>query len=124
MTPKMKEDAKKMKEISKEIRFLCRNNIKTTMELFLYKNLVKDELKKQMRIRNTLRRKRQKETNPAVRQKICDEILDLSDKIKYLKQEVVYSDRIENQSKEIKDNMKEIELIENEKIKKKGELEK
>lgn len=124
MTPKMKEDAKKMKEISKEIRFLCRNNIKTTKELFLYKNLVKDELKKQMRIRNTLRRKRQKETNPAVRQKICDEILDLSDKIKYLKQEVVYSDRIENQSKEIKDNMKEIELIENEKIKKKGELEK
>lgn len=124
MTPKMKEDAKKMKEISKEIRFLCRNKIKTTKDLFLYKNLVKDELKKQMKVRNTLRRKRQKETNPDIRQNLCNEILDLSDKIKYLKQEVVYSEKIENQSQDIKENMKEIQKEENEKIRKKGELEK
>ena len=125
MTPKMKKDAKKMKEISNEIRFLCRNKIKTTKDLFLYKNLVQDELKKQMKARNTLRRKRQKEENVEVRQKLCDEILDLSDKIKYLKSEVVYSEKIENQSQKIKDDMKELQREEKEeKIRKKGEIEK
>lgn len=125
MTPKMKEDAKKMKEISNEIRFLCRNKIKTTKDLFLYKNLVQDELKKQMKARNTLRRKRQKEENVEVRQKLCDEILDLSDKIKYLKSEVVYSEKIENQSQKIKDDMKELQREEKEeKIRRKGEIEK
>lgn len=125
MTPKMKEDAKKMKEISNEIRFLCRNKIKTTKDLFLYKNLVQDELKKQMKERNTLRRKRQKEENVEVRQKLCDEILDLSDKIKYLKSEVVYSEKIENQSQKIKDDMKELQREEKEeKIRRKGEIEK
>lgn len=125
MTPKMKEDVKKMKEISNEIRFLCRNKIKTTKELFLYKNLVQDELKKQMKARNTLRRKRQKEENVEVRQKLCDEILDLSDKIKYLKSEVVYSEKIENQSQKIKDDMKELQREEEEeKIRRKGEIEK
>lgn len=124
MTPKMKEDAKKMKEISNEIKFLGRNKIKTTQDLFSYKNLVEDELKKQMKARNTLRRKRQKEENPEIRQKLCDEILDLSDKIKYLKQEVRYSEKIEEQNREIKEDMRELQKRENEeKSKKKGELE-
>ena len=120
----MKEDAKKMKEISNEIKFLGRNKIKTTQDLFSYKNLVEDELKKQMKARNTLRRKRQKEENPEIRQKLCDEILDLSDKIKYLKQEVRYSEKIEEQNREIKEDMRELQKRENEeKSKKKGELE-
>ena len=125
ITPKMREDIKEMDEISNGIRFLCRNKIKTTKELFSYKNLVQDELKNQMRKRNTLRRKRQKENNPEIRQKLCDEILELSDKIKYLKQEVEYSEKIENQSQKIKENIKELNQKEDEeKIRKKGELEK
>lgn len=125
MTPKMREDAKKIKQISNEIKFLCRNKIKTTKDLFSYKNLVQDELKSQMKVRNTLRRKRQKENNPEIRQLLCDEILELSNKIKYLKQEVVYSEKIENQNQRIKENMKEIQEKEKEeKNRKKGELEK
>lgn len=125
MTPKMKEESKKMKEISNEIKFLCRNKIKTTQELFSYKNLVQDELKKQMKIRNTLRRKRQKETNPKTRQELCNEILDLSNKINYLKKEVVYSEEIEKQNQKIKTNFNELQKKENEeKVKKKGELQK
>ncbi len=125
MTPKMREDVKKMKEISNEIKFLCRNKIKTAKELFSYKNLVQDELKKQMRIRNTLRRKRQKETNPKIRQELCDKILDLSGKIKYLKKEVVYSEKIEEQNQKIKTNFNELQKKENEeKIKKKGDFQK
>ncbi len=125
MTPKMREDVKKMKEISNEIKFLCKNKIKTTKELLSYKNLVQDELKKQMKVRNTLRRKRQKETNPKIRQELCDEILDLSNKISYLKKEVVYTEKIEEQNHKIKMNVNELQKKEKEeKSKKKGELEK
>ena len=124
MTPKMRENAKKIKQNSDEIRFLCRNKIKTTRELFLYKKLVQDELKKQMKARNTLRRKRQKEEKAEIRQKLCDEILDLSDKIKYLKQEVVYCEKIEEQSQEIKNDIKELQKKEEQnKTRRKGEIE-
>lgn len=125
MTQKMREDVKKMKEISNEIKFLCRNKIKTTKELLSYKNLVQDELKKQMKVRNTLRRKRQKETNPKIRQELCDKILDLSNKISYLKKEVVYTEKIEEQNQKIKMNVNELQKKEKEeKSKKKGEIEK
>jgi hypothetical protein len=126
VTPKMREEIKKMNEITNEIRFICRNKIKNTDELFLYKNGVQDELKKQMKKRNTLRRKRQNEKEPEIRQKLCDDILELSSKIKYLKQEVVYSEKIEEHTKEIKNTLKEIQEQEQDKkkSKEKGEVSK
>lgn len=127
MTPEMRREIKKMEEISNEIKFLCRNKIKTTKELFSYKKLVTDELKNQMKSRNTLRRKRQKENSPEKKQRLCDEILELSNKIKYLKQEVVCCEKIEEQTQKIKTNLKEIEQNEQEKESKKikeGEIEK
>lgn len=126
ITPEMRKDIKKMEEISDEIKFLCRNKIKTTKELFSYKELVTDELKNKMKERNTLRRKRQKEKEPEKRQKLCDDILDLSDKIKYLKQEVVYCEKIEEQNQKIKQNIKDMEEKEEnqEKSKRKGDIQK
>lgn len=125
ITPKMREDIKKMNKISDEIKFLCRNKIKTTEELFSYKNLIQEELKTQMKTRNSLRRKRQKEDVPEIRQKLCAEILELSNKIKYLKQEVVFCENIEEQSKKIKENFKEFQDEEKkENIRKKGDLQK
>ena len=107
------------------MRFLCRNKIKTTKELFSYKNLVNDELKNQISQRNTLRRKRQKEDVPEIRQTLCEQILETSNKIKYLKQEVVCIERIENQTQKIKQEMQEMEKQQNqEKTKTKGEIEK
>lgn len=125
MSPEMRLEVKKMDEISNQIKFLCRNKIKTTKELFLYKELAKDELKNQMKFRNTLRKKRQKEKNPEKRQKLCDEILDLSGKIKYLRKEVEFCVKIEEQSQKIKSNLKEIQEKEEEEeiTKKKGEME-
>ena len=62
-----------------------------------------------------VRRKRQKENDPEERQKLCEEILVLSDKINYLKQEVVYCEKIEEQNKVIKTNLKEMQENEREK---------
>ena len=86
---------------------------------------VTDELKSQVKSRAILRRKRQKEKKPELKQKLCDEILDLSDKIKYLKQEVINCEKIEEQTKKIKDNLRQMqEQEEQDKSRKKGDLEK
>ena len=126
ITPEMREEIKKLNETSNQIKFLCRNKIKTTEELFEYKNLVQDELKNQIKIRNSLRRKRQKEKEPDIRQKLCDDILELSNKIKYLKQEVNYSEKIEEQTQKIKTTLKEIQEQgqDKKKIKEKGDFSK
>ena len=127
ITPDMRKEINKMNEFASEIKFLCRNKIKTTEELFSYKKSVTDELKFQMKTRNTLRRKRQKEDDPEKKQELCDEILELSDKIKYLKQEVVYCEKIEEQNKKIKNNLKEMqeeqEKPDERNLKKKGDFE-
>ena len=114
MTPKMREAVKKVKQVSNETRFLCSKKIKTTEELFSYKNSLTEELKTQMKIRNTLRRKRQKEKSPEEKQKLCDEILILSDKIKFIKEEFELCKKIEERTPEIKENMKEMQEKENE----------
>lgn len=125
LTPEQRAESKKLDEFSDDMRFLCRNKIKTTKELFSYKNLVNDELKNQISQRNTLRRKRQKENVPEIRQTLCEQILETSNKIKYLKQEVVCIERIENQTQKIKQEIQEMEKQQNqEKTKTKGEIEK
>jgi len=73
-----------------------------------------------MKSRSALRRKRQKENDPEVKQKLCDDILDLSDKIKFLKQEVVYCDNVKTRTLKMKSNLIEME----EKAKEKAEQEK
>ena len=125
LTPEQRAESKKLDEFSDDMRFLCRNKIKTTKDLFSYKNLVNDELKNQISKRNSLRRKRQKENNPEIRQTLCDEILEISNKIKNLKQEVVCIERIENQTQKIKQDIQEMEEQQKqEKNKKRGEIEK
>ena len=105
----MKKEVKKMEEMSNEIKFLCRNKIKTTKELFSYKDFIIDELKLEMKKRNSLRRKRQKTENAEERQKLCDEILVLSNKIEKLRREVVYCNNIEERTKRMENNIKETE---------------
>lgn len=123
ISPELRKEIKNMNEISEEIRFLCKNKIKTIKDLSEYKVLVINELKIQMKNRNSLRRKRQNEKDSVIRQKLCDDILDLTDKINYLKQEAMYCEKIESQNQKIKINMKALQNKEvEEKIKRKENL--
>ncbi len=123
MSETMKQEIKKLDQTSTEIKFLCRNEIKTTKELFSYKNALAEELNILFKERLALRRKKYKQENPEQRQKICDEILVLSSKINYLKSEVVICERIEKRTDTMKNNIKEIEKKENEIRKERGKNE-
>ena len=118
MSAEMRKDIKKMDVISNEIKFLCRNEIKTTEELFLYKKETIDKINKKMHTRTILRRKRQKTANEEERQKLCNDILALSNSIFELKKEVGYCQDIEEQTQKMKRNINDME--ENKKESEKG----
>lgn len=114
MSAEMRKDIKKMDVISSEIKFLCRNNIKTTEELFLYKKETIDKMNKKMHTRTILRRKRQKTTDTEERQKLCNDILALSNSIFELKKEVGYCEDIEERTQKMKENINDIDEKEKE----------
>ena len=118
MSSEMRKDIKKMDVISNEIKFLCRNEIKTTEELFLYKKETIDKINKQKHTRTLLRRKRQKNPNEEERQTLCNDILALSNSIFELKKEVGYCQDIEERTQKMKRNINDME--ENKKESEKG----
>lgn len=109
ITQEMRNDISKMEVISEEVKFLCRNNIKTTQELVLYQKNVIDKLKEQMQARSTLRRKKQKITSVDEKQKLYADILAISNRIVNLKREVQYCKDIEERTNKMKYNIKEME---------------
>lgn len=109
LSDRMKKEIKKMNETSEDIRFLCRNEIKTTKELFIYKEELLEELNNQFTSRNRLRRKKEKTQSQVEKQKLYDEILTLSNKINFLKSEVMICERIEKSTINMKENIREME---------------
>lgn len=109
LSENMKKEVRKMEQMSNEIKFICRNKIKSTDELFSYKKNLAEELNNQMKERCKLRRNREKCQDSEERQKICNEILVISDKINYLKKEVKLCEDVRKRNITMKENIREIE---------------
>lgn len=109
LSENMKKEVRKMEQMSNEIKFICRNKIKSTDELFSYKKNLVEELNNQMKERCKLRRNREKCQNSEEGQKICNEILVVSDKINYLKKEVKLCEDVRKRNITMKENIREIE---------------
>ena len=109
LSENMKKEVRKMKQMSNEIKFICRNKIKSTDELFSYKKNLAEELNNQMKERCKLRRNRENCQDSEERQKICNEILVVSDKINYLKKEVKLCEDVRKRNITMKENIREIE---------------
>lgn len=109
LSENMKKEVRKMEQMSNEIKFICRNKIKSTDELFSYKKNLAEELNNQMKERCKLRRNREKCQDSEERQKICNEILVVSDKINYLKKEVKLCEDVRKRNITMKENIRKIE---------------
>ena len=119
----MLEEIKKMDKYSKEIRFLCKNNIESLQELSSYKKSVildKKELKTQ---RENLWRKNKKVQNDEEKQNNITKINILRDEIKKLTQEINLINDIETTIPKIKEKINEIENNKEEKVKEKDNIE-
>mgnify|MGYP004625064813 FL=1 len=109
LSENMKKEVRKMEQMSNEIKFICRNKIKSTDELFSYKKNLAEELNNQMKERCKLRRNRENCQDSEERQKICNDILVVSDKINYLKKEVKLCEDVRKRNITMKENIREIE---------------
>lgn len=116
----LKEDIRKMENISQETKLLCVNKIDTSEQLFSYQSQKKEEMQDLMTTRKHLRyRLRRKTLTEEEEQELKHEIADLSKQIEALRKEVILCDDIADRSQVIKEK---IEIIQqNEQPKRKEE---
>ena len=116
----LKEDIRKMENISQETKLLCVNKIDTSEQLFSYQSQKKEEMQDLMTTRKHLRyRLRRKTLTEEEKQELKHEIADLSKQIEALRKEVILCDDIADRSQVIKEK---IEIIQqNEQPKRKEE---
>lgn len=110
----MRADVQKLHRISEEAKLLSRNDIKTTKELSLYKNTLKEEKQKLEEQRDKLYYKNTK-LKKEERQDNYERLSDIANKIQFLKDEILKCDEIMSRVPKIKENMEELNKKENEK---------
>lgn len=109
ITPKMQNDIKKMKDISKENRLLARTGIQTLKELQDYKKIYMEKRKELDGKRENLWKRYNRAKDFEIKQEIYLEIQNLSQELKFIKEEVRLVEEIEKRSEQMKENLKEME---------------
>ena len=112
----MRADVQKLHRISEEAKLLCRNDIKTTKELSLYKKTLQEEKQKYEEQRDKIYYKNTK-LKKEERQENYTELSEIAGKIQFLKSQILMCDEIMLRVPKIKDNIEELEKKENEKEK-------
>lgn len=88
LTPKMREEVKKMDEYSERIRFLCKYKIETLSDVDNIKEQKQEELQKVLNIRNRLYYKRQKLDNEIEKDRVTKEIIDVTATLTSVRKEI------------------------------------
>lgn len=107
----LRNEIKKMDNISKETRILCRNNIQTMQELLSYKKSITLDRKILKSKRENLLRKNKKIQDEKVRQDNYSKIELLKKDIKELSEEIEMIEDIESRIPKMKEKIEELENI-------------
>ena len=107
----LREEIRKMDNISKETRFLCKNNIQTMEDLSIYKKYIVLKRKDLKTKRENLWRKNKKIQDEIIKQENYLKIKIFQEKIKELTEEMEMIEDIENRVPKIKEKIKELENI-------------
>ena len=118
LTPKMRAEVKKMDKYSEQIRFICKYKLETINDIDNLKEQKKEELQKMLNTRKRLYYKRQKLDNESEKDVITKEIISVTSEIKKIRKEIKLCDEVGDNSRKMKEQIKELEERENEKEKK------
>ena len=121
LTPEMRAEVKKMDEYSERIRFLCKYKIETMSDVDNIKEQKQEELQKILNIRNRLYYKRQKLDNEIEKDRVTKEIIDVTSTLTMVRKEIKLCDEIYDGVPKMKEQLKELDDKENQKIKEKEE---
>ena len=116
LTPKMRAEVKKMDKYSKQIRFICKYKLETINDVENLKEQKKEELQKILNTRNRLYYKRQKLDNESEKDVITKEIISVTSVVDKIRIETKLCDEVSDNSKMMKEQIKEMKDKEQEKI--------
>lgn len=121
LTPEMRAEVKKMDEYSERIRFLCKYKIETMSDVDNIKEQKQEELQKILNIRNRLYYKRQKLDSGIEKDRVTKEIIDVTSVLTKVRKEIKLCDEIYDNVPKMKEQLKELDDKEKQKIKEKEE---
>lgn len=116
LTPEMRAEVKKMDEYSERIRFLCKYKIETMSDVNNVKEKKQEEMQKILNIRNRLYYKRQKLENESEKEGVTKEIIDVTSALTKVRKEIKLCDEIYDDVPKIKEQIKELDDKEKQKI--------
>ena len=119
LTPKMREEVKKMDEYSKKIRFLCKYKIETMSDVDNVKEKKQEEMQNILNTRNRLYYKRQKLDNESEKDSVTKEIINVTSILQKVRKEIRLCDDIYDSVPRMKKQIKEVDEKENENAKEK-----
>ena len=117
LTPKMREEVKKMDKYSEQIRFICKYKLEAINDIENLKEQKKEELQKTLNARNRLYYKRQKLTNESEKDVITKEIITVTSVVDKIRKEIKLCDEVDDNARKIKEQIREMKEKEQEKIK-------
>ena len=102
MTPELIQAIKRMDEFSKQVRFVCKNNINTAQELLDYQKLAYEKINPLKSERENLWKKHKRAKNDDEKFAIESQIIEISKKITPLAEEIKHCTNIELRLEKIK----------------------
>jgi hypothetical protein len=102
MTPELIQAIKRMDEFSKQVRFVCKNNINTEQELLDYQKLAYEKINPLKSERENLWKKLKRAKTEENKKSIENQIIEISKKITPLAEEIKHCDNIELRLERIK----------------------
>lgn len=103
MTPKLLNEIKKMDEFSKQVRFVCKNNINTEEELLAYQKSAYEKINPLKSERENLWRKHKRAKTEDKKEFIEKQIIEISKKITPIAEEIKLCDNIFKRLEKIKE---------------------
>ena len=119
LTPKMREEVKKMDEYSERIRFLCKYKTETLSDVNNVKEKKQEELQKILNTRNRLYYKRGNTESESKKDQITKQIIQVTDELKKVKEEIKICDKVVDNAPKMKEQIRQVEEKEQEKGQKK-----
>lgn len=115
LTPKMREEVKKMDKYSEEVRFVCKYKIESVNDIENVKEKKQNEMQKILNTRNRLYYKRQKLDNESEKDSVTKEIIDVTGILVKVRKEIRLCDEIFDNVPKMKEQVKEIDEREKQK---------
>ena len=115
----MRAEVKKMDKYSEQIRFICKYKLETINDIENLKEQKKEELQNTLNTRNRLYYKRKKLDNESEKDVITKEIISVTSVVQKIRKEIKLCDEVGDNSRKMKEQIKEMEERKQEKVKEK-----